>query len=498
MLIPKKISFIREELKKRGLLKGFMDSGDREISQVFFDSRRVKNGGLFCCITGSNRDGHSFASDAVEAGAVALMCSNAPEEDFGVSVLIVDDVRRSMGVVSSILNGDPSSRLRMIAVTGTNGKSTTTYMIRSIMSHRFKTGLLGTIEYHDGERSFLADRTTPEGPDIQDFLGSMVSNGCEGCVMEASSHGLSQGRLEGVSFNVAVFTNLTQEHLDYHGDMSSYFDAKAILFEKHMKNKGSAVINVDDPYGKTLMSRLGSGISFGIDCDDALVSAKNIVLGVDGVLFDLILDGSILPVKLPMVGRYNVQNALGAAAACMSLGFSQEDIILGLEGMPVVPGRMERFVFQGGICAVVDYAHSPDALENLLKSAREFCPGRLISVFGLGGERFKGNRWTMGELAARMADHIVLTMDNPRGEEPEDIVKDILLGVEKVPDASFQVVIDREKAIRTALDMGQPGDVVVISGKGPESYILIKGQKIPYSDSQAVRTWATDNKRSWR
>ncbi len=498
MLIPKKIGFIRDELKKRGLLKGFVDLGDREVSQVFFDSRRVKNGGLFCCVPGNNKDGLSFASDAVDAGAVALMCSNTPDQDLDVPVLIVDDVRRSMGVVSSILNDDPSSKLRMIAVTGTNGKSTTTYMIRSIISQRFKTGLLGTIEYHDGDRSFLADRTTPEGPDIQDFLGSMVSNGCEGCVMEASSHGLSQGRLEGVSFDVAVFTNLTQEHLDYHGDMSSYFEAKAILFEKNMKPEGYAVINVDDNYGKALMSRLGSGVSFGIDCDDAFVRAKNIVLGVEGILFDIVLDGSFFPVKLPMVGRYNVQNALGAAAACLSLGFSPEEIVLGLEGMPVVPGRMERFVFQGGICAVIDYAHSPDALENLLKSTREFCSGRLISVFGLGGERFRGNRWTMGELAARMADHIVLTMDNPRGEEPEDIVKDILLGVEKVPSASFQVVIDREKAIRIALDMGEPGDVVVISGKGPENYILIKGQKIPYSDSQAVRTWATDNKRSWR
>lgn len=498
MLMPQKIGFIREELKKRGLLRGFVDAGDREVSQVFFDSRKVKKGGLFCCVPGNNRDGHSFASEAVEAGAVALMCSCVPECDFGVPVLVVDDVRRSMGLVSSLLNGGPSDALTMVAVTGTNGKSTTTYMIRSILSQRYKVGLLGTIEYHDGDVSLSADRTTPEGPDVQDFLGKMVSNGCEACVMEASSHGLSQGRLEGVSFDVAVFTNLTQEHLDYHGDMSRYFEAKASLFEKYMKLDGSSAINLDDPHGKILMSRLKGGISFGVDCGEADVRAEGIVIGVDGATFDLILDGSAFPVKLPMVGRYNVQNALGAAAACCSLGFSPEEIVLGLERVPVIPGRMERFLFQGGICAVIDYAHSPDALKNLLQSSREFCSGRLISVFGLGGERFRGNRWSMGEIAAQMADYLILTMDNPRGEEPEDIVADILLGVKKVKNASFQVIIDRDKAIGAALDMGKAGDVVVISGKGPESYILIKGEKIPYSDSEAVKKWAEDNERTWR
>lgn len=498
MSLLKKLSFVCDVLDKKGFLEKVIVKDDVDITQVCFDSRKIKHGGLFCCVSGDHNDGLSFAEDAVRAGAVALMCSQLPDVNLDVPILLVHDVRRSMGVASSVLNDGPSLKMTMVAVTGTNGKSTTAYMIRSIMSRRFKTGLLGTIEYHDGDVSFLADRTTPEGPDIQDFMARMVVCGCGGCVMEASSHGLSQGRLEGVLFDATIFTNLTQEHLDYHGDMSSYFEAKADLFKSYTKDICSKIINVDDSYGKILMSRIEKGISFGVDSKEAKVRAKRVVLGIDGVAFDLLLDDLSFPVKLPIVGRYNVSNALAAAATCWSLGFSPEEIVSGLESVPVVPGRMERFVFEGGLCAVVDYAHSPDALKNLLGSAREFCSGRLISVFGLGGERFRDNRWTMGEIAARMADHLVLTMDNPRGENPEDIVDDILVGVNKVPDASFQIVIEREKAVRTALDMGEAGDVIVISGKGPESFILIKGEKIPYSDSQAVRTWAEDKKRPWR
>lgn len=492
----KSLKTVAEGLKIKGFLIDIVGGEKAIIEGVAFDSRKVKNGDLFCCTVGNNVDGHLFVEDAVKAGAVALMCSRIPTS-VNVPVLLVKDVRRAMGLVSSFLQGEPYRSLKLVAVTGTNGKSTTTYMIRSIMSQRLKMGLLGTIEYHDGDRSFKADRTTPEGPDIQALLGRMVSSGCDGCVMEASSHGISQGRLEGLSFDVAVFTNLTQEHLDYHGDMESYFKAKTNLFDSYMKDNGLKIFNLDDLYGRSLYSRFPGAVSYGIS-SDADVRADNISLGVDGIGFDLVIEDSISPVRIPIIGRYNVSNALAAAAACWAVGFSCEEIVGGLEMLPAVPGRMERFVFDNGLCTVVDYAHSPDALENLLKSLRELCKGKLISVFGLGGERFRGNRWTMGEIAAKMADHLVLTMDNPRGEDPEDIVEDILTGVRKIPDASFEIVIEREKAVQTALDLGGPGDIVAISGKGPEDYILIKGRKIPYSDSKAVVSWAESRKREWR
>ncbi|SMG10008.1 UDP-N-acetylmuramoyl-L-alanyl-D-glutamate--2,6-diaminopimelate ligase [Dethiosulfovibrio salsuginis] len=492
----KSLKTVAEGLKIKGFLKDIVGDEQTIIEGVAFDSRNLKKGDLFCCVVGDNTDGHLFAEDAIRSGAVALMCSRIPTS-VSVPVLLVEDVRRAMGLVSSLLEGDPCRSMTLVSVTGTNGKSTTTYMIRSIMSQRLKVGLLGTIEYHDGDRSFKADRTTPEGPDIQALLGRMVVSGCDGCVMEASSHGISQGRLEGLSFDVAVFTNLTQEHLDYHGDMESYFKAKTDLFDSYMKDDSSKIFNLDDRYGRALHSRFPDGISYGI-ASDADVRADNLSLGVDGIGFDLTIEGSTSPVRIPIIGRYNVSNALAAAAACWSIGFSREEIVTGLEMLPAVPGRMERFVFDNGLCAVVDYAHSPDALENLLRSLRELCKGKLISVFGLGGERFRDNRWTMGEIAAKMADHLVLTMDNPRGEDPEDIVEDILTGVRKIPDASFEIVIEREKAVQIALDLGGAGDIVAISGKGPESYILIKGRKIPYSDSQAVVSWAGSRKRDWR
>lgn len=495
-MASKNLKSLADRLKTRGFFKDFMGA-PCDFSGVSFDSRKVKSGDLFCCIPGDHVDGHAFAQKAVDSGAVALMCSSLPDIQGDIPILLVGDVRRAMGEASSFFHDDPCNSMVLVAVTGTNGKSTTTYMIRSILSRKFKMGLLGTIEYHDGDRSFKADRTTPEGPDIQEFLSRMVDSGCGGCVMETSSHGLSQGRIEGLRFDGAVFTNLTQEHLDFHGDMNSYFNSKASLFKSYMKDKSVAVVNQDDGYGRSLLSMIPGGISYGLG-PDARVRAENVDLRIDGVCFDLVLDSSSFPVKIPMIGGYNVSNALAAAAVCWSLGVSSEDVIRGLEDLPTVPGRMERFVFEDGLCAVVDYAHSPDALENLLRALREICSGRLISVFGLGGERFRDNRWTMGEIGAKMADHLVLTMDNPRGEKPEDIVEDILIGVRKIPDASFQVIIDREKAVRFALDMAGPGDIVAISGKGPEPYILIKGNKIPYSDSEAVTSWGRDRDRRWR
>lgn len=477
---------------------GLAEDGGCEIKRVVFDSRKASKGDIFCCIPGARVDGHDFIDSAVESGASALMCGRNPDRDWGIPVLVVKDVRRAMGWASSFVKGSPSSKMTMVAVTGTNGKSTTSYMIRSIMETRGKTGLLGTIQYHNGLLGLKADRTTPESPDIQSILADMVTYGCHGCVMEASSHGISQGRLEPMEFDASVFTNLTPEHLDYHGDMESYFKVKSLLFEKYTKPQGKRIFNLDDPYGKRLADEYGDGaVTFGIESKNAAVTAKNLHLCTDGAVFDMDLDGNTFPVQMPFLGKYNVSNVLAASAVALALGYSFSEIMKGLSQVPTVPGRMEKYTLSNGVCAIVDYAHTPDAMLNLLRACKEFCSGRLISVFGLGGERFKGNRWAMGEIAAKMADHIVLTMDNPRSEIPEAIVDDILIGVNKVKDADYETVIDRNEAVRAALDQASPGDVVVISGKGPEEHILIKDRKIPYSDADAVRRWAKDRALSW-
>ncbi len=487
-----------EELRRRGFLIRTIHAMDFPLRSVVSDSRKVSSGDLFCCVPGAHVDGHEYAAQSVARGATALLCERLPEglpHDF--PILIVKDSRRAMGVAAAVVAGQPSNRLTMVGVTGTNGKSTTTYMIRSIMNRRGQTGLMGTICYDDGDQVVEANRTTPEGPDIQSYLANMVNKGCHGCVMEASSHGLEQGRLEGCLFDVGVFTNLTSEHLDYHGDMESYFQAKNLLFESYIKPGGRAIINLDDPYGRRLASGIPSALTYSMEGREASVSARSISLSDRGVSFDLLMDEMILPMVVPIIGRYNVANVLAAVTASLALKYDRDEVLEGLRTLPQIPGRMERFAFVDGPCAVVDYAHSTDALKNLLDAVSEICRGRIISVFGLGGDRFRDNRWAMGEVAASMADHLVLTMDNPRSEEPEAIVQDILKGVKMIPNASWEIVLDRSQAIRRALDQAELGDIVVISGKGPERYILVGDTKIPYNDAQEVQRWGEDRGLSW-
>lgn len=498
----KKTKELIEDLKSSGVVTAIVGQlSDEVVRSIEFDSRKVTSGSLFCCVPGVHNDGHKFAVAAVKSGATALLCEHIPDGvEKDVPIILTSDARSALGAIASSFYDHPSESLSMVGVTGTNGKSTTTYMIRSIMRGRGKVGLLGTITYDNGTREIEADRTTPEGSEIQSFLSEMVRSCCNGCIMETSSHGLVQGRLSGCLFDVAVFTNLTPEHLDFHGDMERYFEAKKSLFTRYMKPDCKKIFNLDDPYGKRLLRECAGSdvVTYSSKSSSATVTGSDIALDVGGVLFDLAIEGRTNRVRLPLIGGYNVSNALAAAAACYSMGFSYDEIQHGLENIPQVPGRMERYIFEKRGCAIVDYAHTPDALSNLLSAAREICKGRLIGVFGLGGERFRGNRWAMGEIAAQKADHLVLTMDNPRGEDPLSIVEDILEGVRKVEGNSYDVVIDRKDAIYKALDMSKEGDLVVISGKGPEKYILIKGKKTPYSDSESVRSWGKDRGVSWK
>ncbi len=454
------------------------------------DSRTIGSGDIFACVCGLHSDGHAFIPQAIAGGAVGLIVQK--KISVPLPWICCKDVRAAMGYVAAALNGEPAETLKMFAVTGTQGKSTTSYMVRSILqSCGVKCGLLGTIVYDDGASAELADRTTPESDGIQNFLKRMVDNGCQACSMECSSHGIIQGRISGCRFDGAIFTNLTAEHLDFHGTMENYFDAKATLFRKLLKNEGVIAPNVGNFYGRKLAEEFQSAVTWGIEVP-ARVRGENIKLDTGGGEFDLSFDGrKIGHVKVPLTGKYNLENALGAAALCLAWGCDEKKIIEGLENIPQVPGRMERLDLENGVRVIIDYAHTADSLEAILQALKPLAKRRLVSVFGHGGERFEGHRPLLGRAAGKIADRIFVTMDNPRREDPVKIAAQIVEGIKKVrSDNCWQVVLPRKAAVRKALDFCKSGDLLVLSGKGPEPYLEIGGVKHPYSDKEAVIEWA--------
>lgn len=499
------LSFLLREYEKRyGRSLPVINSSSVSpmLSDITGDSRESTPCSVFCCIRGEKKDGHEFAPSAVERGASMLLAER--EVPVNVPQIISQEVRRDMGRLASIIYGDPSSKMLMFAVTGTNGKSTTTWMIRHILqSAGIRTGLFGTIVYSDGVNERDAGRTTPESCEIQRSLSRMVENGCGACVLEASSHGLSFGRLEGCSFDGAVFTNLSEEHLDYHKTLEAYFAAKMILFRDYMKQKWVAAANVDDTYGKRVgeffprnVSYFGSGERYGDG-----VRATRIRNSLAGAEFSVSIpeSGEEIPVSLPLPGRFNVYNALGAITLLKSFITDIHAVTGALRTMPQVPGRLEKYYLSNGVCVIIDFAHTPTALKNVLAELRALCGGSLFAVFGHGGERFEANRFSLGAVAAEFADRIIVTMDNPRSEDPEKIAMQILEGVTSggnPPETS--VVIQRKDAIRTALDEAGAGDVVAITGKGPEKYLHIGSDFIPYSDKQAVLEWTVEKGLTWK
>lgn len=472
------------------------------LEQVTGDSREVAPGSAFCCVRGERRDGLDFAAAAVEKGACVLLTDR--EIPLPVPQLLTSDVRRDMGRLASIVYGCPSLKMKMFAVTGTNGKSTTTWMIRHILqSAGIRTGLFGTIVYNDGAVERDAGRTTPESYELQRSLASMVTNGCGACVMEASSHGLSLGRLEGCSFDGAVFTNLSEEHLDYHKTLEEYFQAKTRLFSMYMKDGWRGASNRDDPHGRMLLSAFPGNLTpFGL--------GENVAEGVMGSLLSASPSGNEFSVRLPgrkeelqvflpLPGRFNVYNALGSIALLHSFVEDTKKIASALKTMPQVPGRLERYYLSSGVCVIIDFAHTPTALGNVLSELRHMCSGKLCAVFGHGGERFQPNRHSLGLTAARFCDKIIVTMDNPRSEDPGKIADQICEGVhasDRRPET--EIVLDRKAAVRKALDGAREGDVVAVTGKGPEKYLVIGNQTIPYSDRETVLDWAQERGLTWK
>jgi UDP-N-acetylmuramoyl-L-alanyl-D-glutamate--2,6-diaminopimelate ligase len=465
------------------LSEGMQVLGDDQIDilSVTYDSRQVCPGALFFCISGFKTDGHQYAQAAVKAGAVALVVTR--RLDIPVAQILVEDDRRAMALISREFYGRPDETLRMIGITGTNGKTTTTYMIKSVLECAGKkTGLIGTIVNMIGETTLHTERTTPESPDLFALLRQMADEGCDNVVMEVSSHSLELRRVAGITFDVAVFTNLTQDHLDFHVTFDNYLAAKKKLFMA----ASSAAVNLDDPSADRVMDGVDTNwLTYGIK-EQADVYARNIEITPRGVTYDLCSRQGMLPLSLKIPGIFSVYNSLSAATACMLLDIGLETIKTGLEAMPSVAGRFE--VLDTGnrpFTMILDYAHTPDSLENTLLTVREFVRGRIITVFGCGGDRDKGKRPIMGEIAGRLSTYVVITSDNPRTEEPQSIIDEIETGIKNTA-CEYRCIENRREAIRYAIHSAQPDDIIVLAGKGHETYQEINGVKYPFDEKIVV------------
>lgn len=456
--------------------------GDCEIGCIEYDSRRVQKGDMFCCINGTFQDGHIYAEGAVKAGAVALLVERRLPID--VPQIIVKNSRIAMAELAAEFYGHPTNGIPIIGITGTNGKTTTTYMIKSIAEQAgLKVGLVGTIRNYAGDKSIHTERTTPESVELQSVFRTMRDEGVDIIVMEVSSHSLDQERVHGISYTIGGFTNLTQDHLDYHKTFDNYLAAKKKMFER----SEFAVLNADDYHSDLIMDGLDiPSIRYGVRSENAQLRATNIEICAKNLEFDLTCPLGMKHITVAIPGLFNVFNAMLAAGVALQLGFSLDCIEKGLASINGVSGRMEALNTDGfDFTVILDFAHTPDGLENLLSSVREFAKGRVISVFGCGGDRDNLKRPIMGETGGRYSDFCVITSDNPRTEDPMRIINMVLEGVNRT--ACEHIVIEnRRDAIKYALSIAQEGDVVVLAGKGHENYQEINGIKHPFDEKLIV------------
>ncbi len=461
---------------------------DVQVSGMTYDSRRVRDGWLFIAVKGFNVDGHRFIDDAIKRGAAAVMVET-PATGLSIPQLVTDDTRRAMAEASARYYGHPSRKLRVIAVTGTNGKTTTTYLIKKGLEETgYAVGLAGTVQRMIGQTVYETGRTTPESIDLQAFMAELVALGTDYFVFEASSHGMVLRRLDYMDIDVAVYTNLSQDHLDFHPTMEDYAAAKAMLFASlgstgSLKNK-AAVINMDDAFGQTMRSQCRvRPITYGLnsDCD---VTARNVVLSEMGLRYELHSPVGPMNVSLPLSGKFNVYNSLAAAAVFCQEGFSARQIDHAMHALEPVPGRFEPVQVQQPFGVVVDYAHTPDSLDNVLSTARGSATGQIISVFGAGGDRDAAKRPLMAKAASKYSDYIIITSDNPRSEDPAAICRQIEKGLRDVGFGDYHVEVDRRRAIRQGIGMARAGDMVVIAGKGHETYQEIDGRTLHFDDRE--------------
>jgi len=461
------------------------------VTDVTHDSRQVRNGTLFVAIKGHTMDGHRFIDDVMRRGAVGIISEYDRPPNFNGTWLKVDEAREALAKAAAVINGDPSHELDLIGITGTNGKTTTTYLCFALAeAASVKPAMLTTVEYRIGDDSQPAVRTTPEASDTNRFLRKAVNDGCKMAVMEASSQAIDLHRCDWLRFKVAIFTNLTRDHLDYHLTMENYFDAKKRLFDGRLgEPPASSVINIDDEWGVKLASELRSAgqrvVTFS-QTSSADLTADNIEVSlIKGTSFELITPKGSRAIASPLVGRPHVYNMLAAAAASIELGYSLDQIRHGLSKCVGAPGRFERVPHSGDFAVVVDYAHTDDALLNTLKTARELTNGRIITVFGCGGDRDKTKRVPMGRAAGENSDLVFITSDNPRTEQPLKIIEEIEAGVQETGTDYF-AISDRRDAIYRAIAAAASGDVVIIAGKGHETYQIIGQEKFHFDDRQVA------------
>ena len=490
------MKFVRlSDLANQLLVRSIAGDPAASITSLASDSRLAQPGCLFFCLPGTKDDGHRFAKQAVERGAAALV--TARPLDLDVAQLIVPDTRQALAMIADYFYGRPSHRLRPIGVTGTNGKTTTTYLIERILADAgAKPGVIGTIETRYGGRHYPMSGTTPDALELQSIFKSMVDAGTDRCVMEVSSHALEQGRVKGCRFRTAVFTNLTQDHLDYHGTMEAYEKAKGLFFSRlgnvyfdDPKQRTFAVLNVDDPVSASYAKLTAAEtVTYGIE-SEAQLKASRVSISASGTSFQLDSFWGSRRVNLKLVGKFNVYNALAALGAAICEGIEVKDAVRSLERISGVPGRVEPVDAGQPFAVIVDYAHTPDGLENVLRMVKEIADGRVICVFGCGGDRDRAKRPIMGRIAAKYADAVIVTSDNPRSEDPYLILEHIEAGLlsAQTPREKYELIADRRAAIEKAVEMASPGDVVLIAGKGHETYQLIGGVAHDFDDRLAAK-----------
>ena len=460
---------------------------DREVAGITYDSRRVTPGMVFVAIPGQHVDGHEFIGTAIERGCSAVICERSRVVPGRVTKIHVTDVREAMACAARTYYQHPSAKLKVIGVTGTNGKTTVAFMIKAILEAAgVKTGLMGTVRYEIGDRVIPAQRTTPESIEVQQMMAQMLKADCQACVMEVSSHALDQKRVHGVEFDVGIFTNLTRDHLDYHGTMENYFTAKKILFASLAKGskRAASIINIDDSYGARLADETQGvevQLTYGFG-EKSRLRATKIELNADGSRFVIEAPERKFAVRLPLIGRHNIYNALAAVGACLALKIDVVKIQAALNALPPVSGRLEMVSAGQPFGVFVDYAHTDDALKNVLTTLREITKGRVLLAFGCGGNRDAGKRAKMGRIAAELADYTIITSDNPRKEDPAKIAAQVEEGYKAVRADACEIELDRGRAIQQILSRAQPGDSVLIAGKGHETYQEFEDTVVPFDD----------------
>jgi UDP-N-acetylmuramoyl-L-alanyl-D-glutamate--2,6-diaminopimelate ligase len=477
-----------EDLLERVPGVSFNGNEKEEIQGIAYSSKDVKPGFLFAALKGEKKDGFEFIAEALHNGAVAFLSENPQPKNIEKTWIQASDAREALALCSANFYSHPSQKMKVVGITGTKGKTTITYLLEEILKKsNFLPAVIGTISYRGPHIKISAERTTPEAPDLQRMMAEMLTQGVTHCLLEVSSHALDLKRVQGIGFDIALFSNLSGDHLDYHHTMEKYFEAKKKLFFLNQK-KITAVINFDDPWGKRLISELPSKVvtTYGLE-PGSQVRGKNFKLTARGIELSAKHPAGELLVSSPLLGKPNLYNILASIAVALTLNISVPAIKEGIASLQGVPGRFEKIENSLGLHIFVDYAHTDGALENLLETVRELNPKHIILVFGAGGDRDKTKRPRMGEVAGNLADRTILTSDNPRSEDPLAIISDIERGIKKTGATDYKIIPDRKEAIEQALALAEKGDYILVAGKGHEDYQIIKDKVIPFKDADVIR-----------